>query len=376
MIEESAHMANSPSTPADDVHPHAHDHDTLARVDRIGAMVSIACAVHCLAAPFVLLAFASVGGLDAAHDTLHAALVVGSILLGMFSLGRGYRHHRQARVLLLLAPATVLLLLGQFSAEGVLETVLTVAGALLLATGHWLNYRLCDACQSGGVDSGRTKVAATVVCDHRVSRRPLAWAVVMNAVVLGVEVAGSFASNSVSLLADAAHNLADECGLICLLIAYSMSIDEARNWRRSAMVLNVAGAFMLSVWIVWESFERWSVPVTVDSPILIACGIFAALGNMAVATMLQATARSDSAVQVAFLHNVGDAIVSMIPVVAGILVAATGYDNIDSLVGLAVAAVVVSGTLRALWVQRNAPRMTCVVCETVEHGAVHEHGAH
>jgi len=360
-------------------HLHEHDHTTLARVDRIGAVVSIACAVHCLAAPFVLLAFASVGGLDEAHDTLHALLVLGSILLGMFSFGRGYRQHGQARVIVLLVPATVLLLLGQFSAEGVLETTLTVAGALLLATGHWLNYRWCDACASGIGHAKAVAKAEPLVrerCNHRISRRPLAWAVIMNAVVLAVETFGSFASNSVSLLADAAHNLADECGLICLLIAYSMSIEEARNWRRGAMVLNVAGALMLSGWIVWESFERWSVPVAVDSPILIACGIFAALGNMAVATVLRSTARNDSAVQVAFLHNVGDAIISTIPVAAGILVATTGYDNIDSVVGLAVAAVVVAGTMRALWLQRNAPRLSCVVCETAEHGVAHEHGAH
>lgn len=204
-------------------------------------------------------------------------------------------------------------------------------------------------------------------CHHRVSRRPLAWAVGLNSAVLLVEILGSGLSNSVSLMADAAHNLADECGLICLWIAYSMPAAEAYPWRRGAMVLNVAGALMLSAWITWESIERWSLPVEVDGSIMIVCGLLAAAGNLGVATTLRAMSRRDSAVRVAFLHNVGDSIISLIPVVTGVLVTVTRVDNIDAVVGLAVAAFVSIGTLRVVWLQASSPPPSCLVCSTVAH---------
>jgi cobalt-zinc-cadmium efflux system protein len=349
----------------------AHSHASLARVDQIGAVVSVACAAHCLAAPFLLLAFASVHGLTQAHDTLHRCLVLGSVLLGVLSLGRGFRHHRRRRVLVFLALATLLLAAGQSGPEGPVETVLTVVGALVLATGHWVNYRLWDACALQPIRRRAAAPASSSApassCNHRVSRRPLAWAVGLNSAVLIVEVAGSGLSGSVSLLADAAHNLADECGLICLWIAYAMPMAEAQAWRRAAMVLNVAGALLLSAWITWEVFERWSQPVEVHGPIMIACGLLAAIGNMGVAATLQAMARRDNAVRVAFLHNVGDAIISLIPVMTGILVTVTRIGNIDALVGLSVAAFVLVGTLRVVWVQAFSPPPVCLVCSTVAH---------
>lgn len=71
--------------------------NTKSRIDRLGAFASIACAIHCLIAPFVFLLLPSFGPIwtdPAAHIVL-AFLVVP---LALASVTYGYRQHRLLRI--------------------------------------------------------------------------------------------------------------------------------------------------------------------------------------------------------------------------------------------------------------------------------------
>ena len=64
--------------------------------------------------------------------------------------------------------------------------------------------------------------------------------------------------------------------------------------------------------------------------------------------VLRKPSKEDVAIRLAYVHNLGDTLVSLIPVVAGVLVITSGSSICDSLFALLIAPVVVATTLRAV----------------------------
>src|ERR1700755_1189889 len=82
--------------------------------DRLGAMASFLCAVHCALLPFVLAALPAFGlGFLADHGFEHGFIFCAT-LLALVTLVHGYRRHRARRALALLIPGLVLLWIGGF----------------------------------------------------------------------------------------------------------------------------------------------------------------------------------------------------------------------------------------------------------------------
>ena len=118
----------------------------LGRLDRLGAAVSLACAIHCMATPLIIIVLSVVGISAEVHDSLHALLVTGSVALAAGSLCWGFRVHRDWRLFMAFSGAVALIIRAQCLAEGIQETALMVAGAGLLVIAHLLNRRLCATC--------------------------------------------------------------------------------------------------------------------------------------------------------------------------------------------------------------------------------------
>ena len=124
-----------------------HNHgSTSLWVDKLGAGLSLACALHCLATPLLLslLPFAGLGLL--ANESVETLLLGISLTLAIGSLCWGFWIHKQLRTFLFLGAAILLIVIGRFFADETLEVVYVVLGAGLLATGHLLNRHLCKTC--------------------------------------------------------------------------------------------------------------------------------------------------------------------------------------------------------------------------------------
>lgn len=111
--------------------------------DRLGALLSTACALHCLLLPLLLASMPAAASLEA----LELPVIIAGLMIGAVTLPAGYRVHRRKRVLLMFAVAAVLLLGGMFL-EHTLEVGASVAGALLLAFAHRTNCRHCADCDA------------------------------------------------------------------------------------------------------------------------------------------------------------------------------------------------------------------------------------
>jgi cation diffusion facilitator family transporter len=168
-------------------------------------------------------------------------------------------------------------------------------------------------------------------------QRAVAAAVMLNIAIPIVEAVAGKLGGSLSLLMDAAHNLSDELALVALWLAFMVAKGPSRTLLRVSNALNSGGLILLSPVLLWQAYERVIHPVAVHGAIPIAIGLAAAAANWGIARLLFEPARNNAAIRLAYIHNLGDVWVSLAPVAAGLLVAATGYAVFDPIVAAAVA---------------------------------------
>src|SRR5207237_1678616 len=180
---------------------------------------------------------------------------------------------------------------------------------------------------------------------HR--RPPLMRALQLNTVVLIVEIAAGIGSNSFSLIMDGIHNLSDEVALVLLVLAYSLRSGLSGKLLRYANVVNSVGLLVICAFLILRVVERLSHPVEVFGLVPIVAGVIGALANWGVARVLREPSKEDIAIRLAYVHNLSDTLVSLIPVAAGILVFSSGSSIFDSLFALLIAAGVVVTPLQA-----------------------------
>jgi len=115
-------------------------------VDSFGATVSIACAIQCAIFPLLIGVLPLLGLGFLLGDEVETTFLVTAIVLGISSFVMGFRNHRRMYVFLFLVGALTLIFVGRQLVDQQLELPLVVSGSLVLATGHFVNRRLCRLC--------------------------------------------------------------------------------------------------------------------------------------------------------------------------------------------------------------------------------------
>ena len=125
-------------------------HDALAHVaDRVGAVASFLCALHCAALPFIIAILPALGLSFLADHRLERIFIAFASCLALGALIRGYRRHGIARPLGFALPGIALLWIGAwvFDAEASLavHATLVALGGCCVAYAHVLNLRMTHA---------------------------------------------------------------------------------------------------------------------------------------------------------------------------------------------------------------------------------------
>jgi len=119
----------------------------LAHVaDRVGALASFLCALHCAALPFVLALLPALGLGFLADHGFERGFIMCATLFALATLVYGYRRHHARRALAFLVPALALLWIGGFvfDVHGGLgwHSLLVALGGSGVALAHLTNLRL------------------------------------------------------------------------------------------------------------------------------------------------------------------------------------------------------------------------------------------
>jgi cobalt-zinc-cadmium efflux system protein len=178
----------------------------------------------------------------------------------------------------------------------------------------------------------------------------------VTAAILVIEVVAAFASNSLALLADAAHALADVVGIGLSLAAIWVasrprSRDRTFGLYRLEIFAAAANAILLlgiAGFVLYEAIQRLAEPPEVRSGIVIVVALVALAGNL-VSLRLLSTGRNESlTVRGAYLEVAGDLLGAVSVLVSGVVIAATGWLQADAVASIVVAILIVPRTIRLL----------------------------
>lgn len=178
--------------------------------------------------------------------------------------------------------------------------------------------------------------------------KAFAIAVSLNLIFVVAEIAAGLFSGSMALLADAGHNLSD---VLSLLLAWAASVLSARppserftyGLKSSSILAAIANAALLWVAIgaiLVETVRRMADPAPVVGSTMM---IVAALGiavNALSALLFAKGAKSDLNLRAAFVHLMADALVSVGVVIAGLVIAWTGWALVDPIASLVITAII------------------------------------
>lgn len=196
-------------------------------------------------------------------------------------------------------------------------------------------------------------------CDHHHPTSfgaAFAFGVLFNGTFVVVEVVFGLFAHSMSLLADAGHNLGDVLGLVMAWVAASLSVRpptavHTYGYRRSSILASLANSGVLLVAvgaIAYESVFRLFSPTAVEgNTVMVVAGV-GILINGATAMLFARGRHGELNVRSAYLHMLADAVLAAGVVVAGLLMRLTGRPWIDPVVALAISVLIAKASWNVL----------------------------
>ncbi len=182
--------------------------------------------------------------------------------------------------------------------------------------------------------------------------KAFAWGIALNIIYIFVEAIYGFIINSMSLIADAGHNLSDVLGLLlawgaAVLARKLPTAKRTYGFRKSTILAALFNAIILLIAvgaILIESLRRFvkPEPVVGDTMILVA-GIGVIINTLTALLFLKGR-KEDLNIKGAFLHMTADAGISLGVVITGIIIASTNFYILDPIISVIIVLIIVAGT--------------------------------
>lgn len=126
---------------------HAHTHKTIDRSNRISALLSLACAIHCAAMPMIISVLPLIGMQFLASHLLEGLMLAFGVGFGAYGVLRAYwTQHHDLRPVAALGIGVCLIAFGFFFAPEAVEPFVVSSGAICIAIAQVLNMRSCRRC--------------------------------------------------------------------------------------------------------------------------------------------------------------------------------------------------------------------------------------
>ena len=186
--------------------------------------------------------------------------------------------------------------------------------------------------------------------------RAFAIGIALNLAIVLVEAIFGFLANSMALIADAGHNLSDVLGLVvglagAMMAKRSPSPRFTYGLKKASILAALVNALFLLVAvgaIAAEAIRRLFDPAPAQAQTMIWVAGLAIAINILTAMLFARGRKHDLNVRAAFQHMAADAAVSAAVVFAGIVILWTGQSWVDPVMSLAVAVVILWGSVGLL----------------------------
>jgi cobalt-zinc-cadmium efflux system protein len=196
-------------------------------------------------------------------------------------------------------------------------------------------------------------------CAHRApplaeQSGPLRSVLLLTASFMVVEAVAGWVANSLALMADAGHMLADVGSLgLAWFVAWAArrpaTPERTYGYLRLeilAALANGMALFVLAGGIAWEAIHRFRLPPAVEPRILFAVGLLGLVVNLVALRLLHHGHKHSLNVRGAYLHVLGDVFGSLGAVGAGAVILTVGWTLADPLISMLVALLIVVSAAR------------------------------
>lgn len=165
--------------------------------------------------------------------------------------------------------------------------------------------------------------------DDNQSDKQLTFAVLINVLLTVVQIIGGLLSGSLSLMADALHNLSDAASIFIALIARKIGNKHADTthhfgYKRAeilATLFNSTTLIVIGGYLIFEAINSYLNPQPINGWIIVWVAAFALLIDLVTALLTyKAGAKNNMNIKAAFIHNVSDAMASIVVIIAGTLI--------------------------------------------------------
>lgn len=176
--------------------------------------------------------------------------------------------------------------------------------------------------------------------------------VALNVGFVVVEAVFGVLSDSLALLTDAGHNMSDVLGLLLAWGAAALarrrpSARRTYGFSRATIIASLFSGLLLmgAVGAIgWEAISRLMIPTQPGGKTIMIVAAIGVVINTATALLFLSGKDHDLNIRGAFLHMAADAGVSLGVVVSGALIFYLGYNWIDPVISLVIAAVILLST--------------------------------
>ena len=157
---------------------------------------------------------------------------------------------------------------------------------------------------------------------------------------LVVEIVGGIWTNSLALLADAGHMLADVGGLALALLAIKFAERPATPERTYgyyrveilAALTNAVVLIFISLYILYEAYERFKNPPEVQSGAMIGVAVMGLAVNVVGVLVLHKGSKESLNMKGAYFEVLSDMLTSIGVIIAGVIMITTGWYYADPLI--------------------------------------------
>ena len=174
--------------------------------------------------------------------------------------------------------------------------------------------------------------------------------------ILVVEVVGSVVTNSLALLADAGHVLADVAGIGLALLAIWFAGRPATAGRTFgylrleilAAIANAVLLFGIAAFVLFEAWQRFNQPVEIATGAMAAFALVGFVGNGVSLLLLRHPQAESLNMRGAYLEVLGDLLGSAAVIVAAGVIALTGWTGADLVASVAIGLMILPRTFALL----------------------------
>lgn len=171
----------------------------------------------------------------------------------------------------------------------------------------------------------------------------------LNIIFVAVEIFYGYAANSVSLMADAFHNLSDVFSLVIALVGFIFS-KKNQGKKISAGISTFNSVLLIAtiLLLMYKSIGRLQVAESIDTHTV---GIVAFVGiiiNFGAAYLFKTHQHDDLNAAGAYLHLMADAAISFGVVVSAVVIQYTQFYMLDPLISIVISLIILFSTVKLL----------------------------